>query len=488
MVLRRLACVNTATRCRYQPPIRDVARWLHKHKRWTMKRLMRWAVEGGFLGAAQWCHEQGRAITAVSAFLAAQHKHREMLLWMKEMGFRMNRGVYDAVLRTGDLDYICWAEDNLVDSPDLKQSVFFNEQVLLGGNQEAVDYALRKNGELGLGKNAARTAALAGNVRMVEALWGPKEYTDLVAYSATEGGHLDVLDWIYEHRPNEIDWEYVIYGAIRFFRMNVLTWVEERNPAFFWEKRDYGGWCVQNAIEQGNLEMLQWLVAHGAEIGELDHQRSVEAVNSQVQEWIEKTTPYRASPDALLRKALDSGDAKGVRLALNAGAGWSDWKAAGPVSRGHLHVLKVIRQRGYSVGIMATREAMICGQVEILKWFDATGTAIFLDCDWCITGEGDVQFVEWACKRSRTSGIPVRASWIVDLCAGGYFHLVQRVLGLCDFPRWFLEDLPDKINAALAREPFSLDRRSVENFNEFLQAYAGDRVPKMTPVRCPPFS
>lgn len=86
-----------------------------------------------------------------------------------------------------------------------------------------------------------------------------KDTMDSVAHAAGEGGHIHILEWIYE-TFNDIDIECAAFGACISGNIQVLNWVKEKTGL---ESIDSRLDCFSFAACHKQLEALQWLYANG---------------------------------------------------------------------------------------------------------------------------------------------------------------------------------------------------------------------------------
>lgn len=125
-------------------------------------------------------------------------------------------------------------------------------------------------------------AALGGHISVLEWIWEMKKWTDLsqsICAAAAQNGHLEVLKWLLS---KEILCDEDVFAAAAWGgHIKVMEWL--RSEGVSWDKR-----ACSRAAKKGHLEALRWLHSHNAPWDRLVRSWAKQNKDVQMLQWLDE--------------------------------------------------------------------------------------------------------------------------------------------------------------------------------------------------------
>jgi len=156
----------------------------------------------------------------------------------------------------------------------------------------------------------AQAAAARGDIAMVERFWTEGRLDRLpeariiqmeaIFEAAAEAGQIPVMEYILRQVPLQVMAHRGMWGAARTGALSVLDWLYDRGveiPRYEGRVRDTRRGILTEALEHDQVRAFEWLIEHGADLGELDPQTGAQLS--------ERVRPVVHRYYALLTRPLD---------------------------------------------------------------------------------------------------------------------------------------------------------------------------------------
>ena len=191
---------------------------------------------------------------------------------------------------------------------------------------------------------------------------------------AGKEGNLDVLRWVNDKDLKSVDWVRVFNKAARGGHLHVLEWIFE-------EKYIYMSGIYKCAVEGGHVNVLQWA-------------RKKRIWSDNGRDDCDYSLSYIAARE---------GDHATLEWLRNNDFDWERDTCSGAASGGHLETLKWLRAEGCEWGSSVYTCAAENGNLPILKWASENGlTTENTDVCAYFAKEGNLEMLQWA----RANGFP----------------------------------------------------------------------------------
>jgi len=376
----------------------EILQWLVRHRsniRWTRSEVED-AVSHGHLELAKWLFGVDRAwrstepdpavVMGFWASTAAGNGDLPMLEWVCSLSTDINlRKAFDEAISNCRLGVVKWMtkQSFKMDAPKVpgafggtaEQSRLINlDKPAAAGCLEMIEWLLRYNVDECCVTGGDLEAARQGHFEIIRLLRtnNVEGCSDRVLAAASDGGHLDLVKWLYDHGVGIVPG---FADAIHFAAINghldVVKWLQENTS-------ERAITCVINsAASNGHLDVIQWLHENEEEYcvsPAMD--RAAASGHLEVVTWLhEHRSRYGCSVRAM-DQAAGSGHLNVVKwLHQNRREGCTTKAMDLAAAHGHLSVVKWLHaNRSEGCTTDAMDEAAKNNHLEVVQWLQENRT------------------------------------------------------------------------------------------------------------------
>ena len=228
-----------------------------KHSRISRKTItIKEYAKRGYLSLVQWYLTKAidladrNKVGMMVSHLSANHGHRHILVWLKEQSIAWGSTVCESAARGGHLELLQWLREN---NCSWHASIY--EHAAYNGHVNILQWLKDKIAPLNL--KFLDVAAKRGHVNVFK--WAKENclFAKSNSYTihAIRGGHVDVLEWLFEQRLPINNVIYLV--AAKHGHLNVIKWAHSKKIQ--WNPKLYYCVCIRK-----DQEMFKWLKENGA--------------------------------------------------------------------------------------------------------------------------------------------------------------------------------------------------------------------------------
>ena len=236
----------------------EVVKWLREvaecpWDRWTFSQ----AARGGHIELLRWAKDNGCPIDPGACALAAESGHLEVLKWLREEDCPWDQWTCAHAAEGGHLDVLKWARENGCIWDDA--TCYYAAAT---GQLHVLEWVITENSVYEIPRLLG-IAASKGQQHILE--WMSERHymtaeialeVDLRVYAA-EGGHLQLLKWLYEKGYGVEDKD-ICSVAAKKGHLHVLKWAREVAECP-WDRQE----CLRMARMKERKNVLEWIEKKG---------------------------------------------------------------------------------------------------------------------------------------------------------------------------------------------------------------------------------
>lgn len=217
---------------------------------------------------------------------------------------------------------------------------------------------------------------------------------------ACVGGHLHVIQWIRDKRPDLAITTNSVTWAAQNGHLKVLAYLLDNGGDCD------NGYATSKAAENGHLEVLDLLVSRGASITTFDLERACAGGRMHIIKWIRAKKPDLPISTNAVSYAAGHGHLEVLEYLLENGGDSNNYNATlKAAENGHLQVLQYLVSRGCDIRFLK-REPFVWaaanGHLHVLQWMYELGIvtgAVINDALPFAALRERVHVVEWLVKQ-----------------------------------------------------------------------------------------
>ena len=213
---------------------------------------------------------------------------------------------------------------------------------------------------------------------------------------AASHGQQDVIQWIIKQSSNNVNRNWntgLCYHACSGGQANLLLWLMKNKY-----KYDFSS-CVNTAIENGHLSILQILVKNPKSLTKCSYEKAASKGHIRILIWFYDKFGLQNYGESMMIAAAGSGQQLVIEWLLENEVKWSPKTIYYAASNGHLDLIKWAYSNGCPLN---TNDANLCEvaaerlQLEVLKWLRSQ------NCFWsastfckAVYGKDEIEFYKW---------------------------------------------------------------------------------------------
>ena len=320
---------------------------------------------------------------------AASGGHLDILQWLHDNEFPLNKKVCSRAALSGHLEIIKWAYNN-----DCSWSTDVCSNAAFSGHLEIIKWA-RDNGCPLWPEEACYKAAAGGHLHVLQWLIAERcNWNADTCAEAAKNGHFHILKWA---RDKRCPWNYMtMEGAFQYGDTEMITWLRDNGCP--WNDNVLGvlltnekllKWAILNGfsmsantynsfVERGkSLELLEWLYNAGIRPNE-ESLRYAHSISLDMVMWLyNKGVPW---PKDICMNACDNDRLDILKYAIETGCSCDlNEIAATACFLGFFDILKWAKSAGLEWNPSFCNSAARARHFTILKWLRDNG------CPWDIS-------------------------------------------------------------------------------------------------------
>lgn len=294
---------------------------------------------------------------------AAAAGHNDMIMWLRDIGLKIPASACESAASAGRLDTL-----QLIVGMDIQITPEVADAAAAGGYLHILEWIKNQSTSL-ITSNATRKAAKNGHLECVRWLYDKNHWIPLVIVEAAFGGHLDIIQYIDSLIAlknltgdraivNTVSWAAV--NAARNGHLHVIKWIHEQGYGFAMTVK-----VAQTAARHAHLEVLEWLREIGIVFDEEVFAEAAGGGNIKLLEWLKKIgCPFDS---VAFERSSVSGRARVVKWAID-NMPYTDNVFSTACINGHLHLIKLLISRGYTIPRKAITGALLHGRINVFQW------------------------------------------------------------------------------------------------------------------------